>query len=185
MSPTVLTNEDRSALLAVARTSIAEALGERARAAVEVLGALTLERGAFVSLHTHAGDLRGCVGTFSPRGTLVETVAEMARAAAFDDPRFPPLRAHELATLHVEISVLSPLEPATPEDVKVGVHGLCVQRGVRRGVLLPQVATQEGWDQETFLNHTCIKAGLPAEAWRDPETRVLTFTAEVFGEAKT
>lgn len=182
MRPSSLSHLEQKALLTVARGSIAEALGVGARPTVEAGGALGRPRGAFVTLHTQGGDLRGCVGTFQPRGTLLDTVAEMARAAAFDDPRFPPVRAEELETLEVEISALSELAPGAPGAVEVGIHGLCVQRGFHRGVLLPQVAVEERWDRETFLDHTCLKAGLPPGAWRQPDTKLFTFTAEVFGE---
>jgi uncharacterized protein len=187
-SSSPLTEAQRRSLLAAARESIVSAVGgapdseSDASTAVAATGVLGERRGAFVTLRTHGGDLRGCVGTFQPRASLLETVREMARAAAFDDPRFPPLRREELGDLHIDISVLSPLEPARPEDVKVGVHGLCVQRGFHRGVLLPQVATEEGWDAATFLDHTCMKAGLAPGAWRDSGTGISTFTAEVFEE---
>jgi len=106
----------------------------------------------------------------------------MAAAAAFDDPRFPPLRADELPATQIEISRLSSLCRAVPEEVVPGRHGACIARGERRGVLLPQVATAYGWDRETFLSQCCLKAGLPPDAWRDPATELLIFEAEVFGE---
>ena len=139
-------------------------------------------RGCFVSLHTRSGGLRGCIGTFEARRSLWETVGEMAVAAATRDPRFQPVVPEELPGCVVEISALTPCKPAKPEDIVVGRDGVCVARGFSRGVLLPQVATEYGWDRETFLDHTCIKAGLPPEAWRDGSVTIETFSAEVFSE---
>jgi AmmeMemoRadiSam system protein A len=136
-----------------------------------------------VSLHRD-GELRGCIGNLEGSKTpLHRLVAEMAVAAATEDHRFAPLRPDELRTTEIEVSVLGPLVPARPEDVSVGPHGLYVVQGRHRGVLLPQVPLQYGWDRETFLDQTCRKAGLPADAWRDPETLLWTFTAEVFSDA--
>ncbi len=138
--------------------------------------------GCFVSLHTRAGALRGCIGTFAETRPLWQAVDEMAAAAATQDPRFPTVAARELADIVLEISALTPCKAAKPEDVLVGRDGICVARGYQRGVLLPQVATDRGWDAETFLDHTCVKAGLPANAWRDGSVQIETFTAEVFSE---
>ncbi len=139
-------------------------------------------RGCFVTLHTRDGSLRGCIGTFEESKSLWQNVAEMARAAATRDRRFEPLRADELEDCVLEISALTPRREARPEQIRVGVDGLWIQRGYSRGVLLPQVATEHGLDAEEFLEHTCLKAGLPKDAWRDPETQLMTFGAEVFGE---
>jgi len=136
---------------------------------------------AFVTLK-RGDELRGCVGVLSATKPLVHTVGEMALSAALSDPRFPPVAASELDDLTIEISVLSPPQPIRPEQIEVGVHGLVVVRGLNRGVLLPQVATENNWDRETFLAHTCLKAGLPEDAWRDPQTSILAFAAQVFGE---
>ena len=137
-------------------------------------------RGAFTTLHLH-GRLRGCVGYVVPTHSLYRTVAETAQAAAFDDPRFAPVTAEETPYLEVEISVLSPLHPIRPEDVVIGVHGLVVAKDRHRGLLLPQVPVQWQWDRETFLAQTCLKAGLPADAWMQ-DIDLQAFTAEVFGE---
>jgi AmmeMemoRadiSam system protein A len=103
--------------------------------------------------------------------------------SAFNDPRFPPLTPAEWPDVKIEISVLSPFEPvADPSCIAVGVHGIMVRRGYRSGLLLPQVATEQGWDRETFLSHACRKAGLPPDAWRGPEMQIETFTATVFHE---
>jgi len=181
-----LTVAERRRLIDIARAAL------RARAAGEppdvagpgaTDGALAQESGAFVSLHTRSGRLHGCIGCFCGRGPLTETVASMAVSAGFHDPRFPPVDASELDELEVEISVLSPLQPLSdPEEIEVGRHGIQISRGPRRGVLLPQVATQYGWDRRRFLEETCCKAGLPRDAWRDPATTIQVFTADVFSE---
>jgi hypothetical protein len=139
-------------------------------------------RGAFVTLSTLSGDLRGCIGTILPVGPLDETVARMAVAAAAEDPRFSPVTLRELPGLRIEISALTVPEPADPDLVEVGRHGLIVTRGSHKGLLLPQVASEWGWDRVQFLNQTCRKAGLPAGAWREPGTLVEWFEAEVWGE---
>lgn len=183
MEPTdKLTEEDRNQLLQTARRTLQEHLASGRRLALDAGSpALQQERGAFVTLHKH-GQLRGCIGTFEAQGRLQETVQRMVIAAATTDPRFPSVTADELPELDLEISVLSPLREISAEEVEVGTHGIYITRGFRRGVLLPQVATDHGWDRETFLNHTCIKAGLPTSAWREPDTIIEAFSAEVFGE---
>jgi AmmeMemoRadiSam system protein A len=113
---------------------------------------------------------------------LWEAVRENAIAAAFRDPRFPPLGPEELDQVLIEISALTPLRTARPEDVEVGRDGVLVEHGASRGLLLPQVATEYGWSREEFLDHTCRKAGLPAGSWKDSGTVISLFSAEVFGE---
>jgi AmmeMemoRadiSam system protein A len=181
MKPCPLTEPEKRALLGLARSTIASWLGRPdAPPADDALP--DGNGGAFVSLHRR-GTLRGCIGTFATDQPVVATVRDMAVAAASSDPRFPPLGADELDDVDLEISVLSPRWRATSiDEIQVGVHGLSIQRGAHRGVLLPQVATRFGWDRETFLEETCRKAGLPADAWRDPATRLELFTAEVFAE---
>lgn len=126
--------------------------------------------------------MRGCIGTIRPESPLIQAVAEMARAAATSDLRFNSVTPREVEDLQIEISVLTPAEPVTEfGEIEIGVHGLIVEQGQRRGLLLPQVAPEWGWDREEFLEHTCIKAGLPRDAWRQG-ARVLRFSAEVFGE---
>ncbi len=178
-----LTAEERALLLRTARQAIADRLQGARSAPAEAPGErLAARAGAFVSLHAR-GDLRGCIGTFVGRRPLVQTVQEMAVSAAFGDPRFPPLGAEELAGVALEISVLSPLrEIRDVGEIEVGRHGLYVTRGPRSGVLLPQVASEYGWDREEFLAHTCTKAGLPRDAWREPGTKIEVFEAQVFGE---
>jgi AmmeMemoRadiSam system protein A len=139
--------------------------------------------GAFVTLHTNRGDLRGCIGSIQAVAPLCDAVVSNAINAAFRDPRFYPVQREELAELQIEISVMSPIEPvANVEEIEVGRDGLIISRGSRAGLLLPQVATEYAWDRETFLQQTCVKAGLPPDAWRSPETRIERFSAEVFGE---
>ncbi len=139
-------------------------------------------RGLFVTL-TIAGQLRGCIGTLAPEGDVTRVAAEFARRAAFEDPRFPPLESEELPRCRVEISVLGVPETIEgPDDVVIGRDGLIVEGRGRRGLLLPQVATEWGFDAARFLAESCRKAGLPPDAWRDPAVRVWRFQAEVFGE---
>jgi hypothetical protein len=138
--------------------------------------------GAFVTLFNRH-ELRGCIGTCAPSRPLFETVIEMTEAAATRDRRVPPVRAEELEQIHIDISVLSPLERSDrPLALEVGKHGLHVVRECNRGVLLPQVAVENGWDMKTFLEQTCVKANLPKEAWGWPDTVVSSFTALVIEE---
>jgi len=172
--------EERATLLRLAHRSIESALEGLEVELVPPNEHLAEHRGAFTTLHRN-GKLRGCIGYVFPTQSLFRTVADTARAAAFEDPRFPPVDEEEAPGLKVEISVLSLLRPAAPEQVVVGKHGLVVQQGSRRGLLLPQVPVEWHWDRETFLTQTCLKAGLPADAWmRGAQLQV--FTAEVFGE---
>ncbi len=141
-------------------------------------------RGVFTTLYLPADlerQLRGCVGYAAPIAPLYRAVAETARAAAFEDSRFLPVTKEEAPRLEVSLSVLSRLFPIHPEAVEVGRHGLVVSDGARRGLLLPQVPVEHGWDRETFLQQTCRKAGLPVDAWRKAAT-IEAFTAEVFGD---
>ena len=138
--------------------------------------------GAFVSLHKQGG-LRGCIGTFIGLRPLVNTVQEMAISASLNDPRFPPVSEDELKEIDIEISVLSPLrEIKDLSEIEVGRHGIYITRGYLSGVLLPQVATEYAWDRDTFLQHTCQKAGLPPDAWKQEGTKIEIFSAQVFGE---
>ena len=139
-----------------------------------------LASGAFVSIHRQ-GTLRGCLGRLEPL-PLTVVVAQLARAVADSDPRFAAVAAEELAEIEIEISVLTPeREIHSPAEIDVGRHGLIVELHARRGLLLPQVATERGWDRVTFLEHTCLKAGLPRGAWQQG-ARMFVFEALVFGE---
>jgi uncharacterized protein len=176
----MLSKETREALKELARRAVAAAARGDPPPRPPQLQDAPLRCGAFVSLH-RGGALRGCIGTFQPRGALAETVIEMARAASLSDPRFAPLRPDELADLEIEISVLSPLVPCDdPAAIEVGRHGLEIVLGRHSGVLLPQVASEYGWSREQFLAHLCLKAGLPTDAWKSPEAKLYTFEAEVF-----
>ena len=181
----MLTQEQRRRLLRIARESIEAVLdGRRPELDPSLLDPdLTRPSGAFVSLHTAEGDLRGCIGSIEPVAPLCEAVASNAVNAAFRDPRFYPLRRDELATLHLEISVMSPIEIVTSvEEIEVGRHGLIIRHRGRAGLLLPQVAIEYEWDRETFLAQTCVKAGLAPGSWRAEECRIERFSAEVFSE---
>ena len=137
-------------------------------------------RGAFVTINKK-GSLRGCIGHIKGVKPLYKSVEEMAAAAAFQDPRFPPVTKNELKDLDIEISVLTPFEQITDVNkIEVGKHGLYIERGFYSGLLLPQVATEYGWDRDTFLEHTCRKAGLPTDAWKDKDTRIYIFSADIF-----
>lgn len=179
-----LTAEERAELMRVARQSLEEHFAGRGPLRPEpTTPTLGENRGAFVTLHrARGGDLRGCVGMMRSEESLVRTVARMAVSAAVDDGRFEPVTAKELPELQIEISALGPLRPIRPEEVEVGRHGLLISHRGRRGVLLPQVPIEHGWDRETFLEHTCLKAGLTPGTWRDKDVELLGFTAEVFGE---
>jgi AmmeMemoRadiSam system protein A len=172
---------DARALTGLARAAIAAALGTPAEAPPDS-PLLDARRGAFVTL-TLRRRLRGCVGRTQWNERVRIVVPEMARAAAFEDPRFPPLTAGELALVSIEVSLLSrPVRVASPQDVVTGTHGVIVSAGGRRGLLLPQVAIEWNWSREELLAHACEKAALDRDAWRHPSTRVETFTADVFAE---
>ena len=138
-------------------------------------------RGAFVTLKIE-GRLRGCIGHVIGVAPLWRAVRDNAIAAAFEDPRFSPLQPEEIDHTHIEISALTPLQRVDFHDVNVGRDGILLERGLARGLLLPQVAAEFGWDRETFLDHTCRKAGLEPGCWRHPDTVISVFSAQVFGE---
>ena len=137
-------------------------------------------RGTFTSLYLR-GELRGCVGYVLARYPVYRTVAETARAAAFDDNRFPPVTKEEAPHLAIELSILSLAKPIHAHEIEIGRHGLNVNWHGRRGLLLPQVPVEHGWDRITFLEQTCCKAGLPLDAW-EHGAMIEAFTAEVFGD---
>jgi AmmeMemoRadiSam system protein A len=174
---------ERQGLLRHAREAIAAHLCGRKASLPPASGGLGAARGAFVTLRRRAdGELRGCIGRIDADEPLVETVSAMAVAAAAHDSRFAPVSAGELDSLRIEISVLSKLAPIRPSEVEVGRHGLQVRGGGRRGVLLPQVPAERGWDREAYLGATCEKAGLPADAWRRDDVEIQAFRATVFRE---
>lgn len=172
--------QERALLLRLAHESIVSTFEDRTISLDPPSQHLAEPRGAFTSLYV-AGQLHGCVGYVFPVASLYRTIAETARAAAFEDTRFPALRKHETAALEVSISVLSPLQPVRAEQIEVGRHGLLVSLRGNRGLLLPQVPVEHGWDRVQFLEQTCRKAGLPTDAWQAGAT-LEAFTAEVFGE---
>lgn len=179
----MLNPSQQKELLKLARESIKQHLAEQDLPThLQADPALQALAGAFVSLHQD-GELRGCIGTFSADRPLAEVVQDMARAAATGDPRFPAMEAESLDAVDIEISVLSPRRLIEdPKQVEVGTHGIFITRDFYSGVLLPQVATEYGWNREEFLAQTCLKAGLPPEAWKDPKTSIEVFSAQVFGE---
>jgi hypothetical protein len=179
MSP--LNEPEQADLLRWARQALEEAVRHGHLSAIPVpSGPASEPCGAFVTLQK-GGRLRGCIGYVEAQKPLVTTVRECAVAAGLRDPRFEPVTPRELPGLRLEISVLSPLEDIAPEKIEVGRHGLLISRGGQRGLLLPQVAVEWKWDRERFLAETCLKAGLPPDAWRYG-ARIQAFTAQVFEE---
>jgi AmmeMemoRadiSam system protein A len=173
-------------LLRLARDTLEAHLGARPTPALPEAAGAAVQRGAFVSITRH-GALRGCIGHMADDRPLGDVVREMTVAAARDDPRFAPVAPEELPGLALEISVLTPLvpllpTPVDPRSIVVGRDGLVVRRARHVGLLLPQVATEYHWGPDAFLAAACRKAGLPPDAWREPDTEVLTFQADVFGE---
>src|ERR1700688_1057592 len=172
--------EERKLLLQIAHESILSFLEGQDISLPAPSSHLAEPRGVFTTLNV-AGKLRGCVGFPTPVLPVYRAVMETARAAACEDPRFQPISLQEARALHISISVLSPLQPVSPDEIIIGRHGLVISKGAQRGLLLPQVPAEQGWDRITFLEQTCLKAGLSPDAWLSG-TRVETFTAEVFGD---
>jgi AmmeMemoRadiSam system protein A len=178
----MLTETQRHALVDLARRSVVAQVTHQRFEPLPLDAPLPEASGAFVTIKRR-GELRGCLGTLQCRRGLAEEVARCAADAASEDPRFPHVAEEELPELNIEVSVLGPLEEIVPDpaNVVVGRHGLVAEQGLRRGLLLPQVATEWGWTPDQFLRQTCVKAGLPADAWRQG-ARIYRFEAEVFGE---
>lgn len=176
-----LSDEDKSTLHKIALTSIKNRLKSKETSLSTPDSKILQEnRGAFVSLHRR-GKLRGCIGFIQGVKPLYQTIHEMSMSAAFQDPRFEPLKEKELEDLEIEISVLTPLKQVSDiNEIEIGKHGLMIVKEPYSGLLLPQVATEYGWDRETFLNQTCMKAGLPEGSWVDKDTKILAFSADVF-----
>jgi AmmeMemoRadiSam system protein A len=184
----MLTPEEKRELLEIARQSIAHALvrdrgGRQGHVGGRTYtGGLAEPSGAFVTIRI-GEDLRGCIGYIESTMPVGEVVSEVAAKAATEDPRFMPMTQGELARATLEVSILSPLKQvAHVDEIEVGRHGLLLELGRHRGLLLPQVATEYGWDREKFLEYTSRKAGLPAEAWKDPEAKIYQFSAEIIHE---
>ncbi|MEA2015016.1 MAG: AmmeMemoRadiSam system protein B [Thermodesulfobacteriota bacterium] len=178
-----LTRQEQKLLLQIARTSIESEFtgGDMPNISIES-AALQKKMGVFVTLKKQ-GQLRGCIGLIEGRKPLHETVAEMAQAAAFKDPRFHEVKQNELGELSIEISALTPLRQIDDlSEIEVGRHGIYIIKGFNSGLLLPQVATEYNWDRDTFLRETCVKAGLSQDEWKDTRTRIFIFSASVFSE---
>ncbi|MBN2211080.1 MAG: AmmeMemoRadiSam system protein A [Sedimentisphaerales bacterium] len=180
-----MNDEQKRRLLAMARRVITQAAcGQPVSTFTSDDPVLNEQRGCFVTLHNH-GRLRGCIGNFQPGQPLIQTVHDMA-LAALRDSRFvsDPITPTEVGHIDIEISVLSPLERTdNPLNLELGKHGIYIKKGFRGGCFLPQVATETGWTKEEFLGYCCShKAGLSPDAWRDPDTEVMLFTAEIFSE---
>ena len=179
-----LSSDDWLALVDIARRAISSAILERCIPDFQPFpAALSERRGAFVSLY-RGGILRGCVGQIENPGPLADVVARAAINAALNDSRFPTIEADEIAILEIEISVLTAPERILPEAIVAGRHGLLVLRGSFKGLLLPQVAAERKWSVRRLLEETCVKAGLERDAWLDPLTQVLGFTAEIYSERR-
>ena len=181
-----LTDADGSVLISTAREAIASRLEARAPRWPSARRTLAEPRGAFVTLHVGRGPdaaLRGCIGRMSATETLTRTVKEMAVAAAFEDPRFPPLEKPEYAGIAVEVTVLSPLRViGSTSEIIVGLHGVYMTKGGHSAVFLPQVATEQGWSRDELLDNLCYKAGLSPSAWHSSDTRFQVFEGKIFGE---
>ncbi|MBW2055976.1 MAG: AmmeMemoRadiSam system protein A [Deltaproteobacteria bacterium] len=176
-----LTGQEKEWLLRVARTVIeSRVLGRPVPEFKPPSERLNEKRGAFVTLKK-GDELRGCIGSIRASRPLYKTVAAMAEEAAFNDPRFPPVSPQELDDLDIEISVMTPLTRVeNVEEIEVGKDGIYIEKGFYSGLLLPQVATEYGWDRTTFLEHTCYKAGLHKDAWKEKETKIYKFSADIF-----
>ena len=181
-----LNEQDRKELISIARSTLDTYLSAGKVPEIHPASpALSEHAGAFVSLHQE-DELRGCIGQIEPDRELYKIVQSCALSAALDDPRFPPVTAEQLPSLNIEISVLTPMiRVARIEEIEVGKHGLYITLGGWRGLLLPQVATQYGWNREVFLSQTCRKAGLPENSWRDRPVAIFRFEAQVFSEPRT
>jgi len=179
-----LDRDQQIRLLKLARRTVAESLGcGQGETIPDFCEEIFQEKcGCFVTLHIR-GNLRGCIGYIQGIKCIPDTVCDMAKASAFKDPRFASLCKDELDQIDIEISVLSPIEQVHDvSEIMVGRDGLIITRGHNCGLLLPQVAVEQGWDRNTFLAHTCYKAGLPANAWQLKGTKIEKFSAQVFGE---
>lgn len=179
----MLDQDDQQVLLRLARQALVARVHGQSPPPPERGGVFDQPRGAFVTLHRR-GELRGCLGRVDVAAPLSETIADLAAIVSDTDPRFEEVSPQELADIEIEISVLTPeQEVVSIEEIEVGRHGLIVEQGYRRGLLLPQVATEHGWNRTTFLEHACRKALLPPDAWRNG-ARIFIFEAQVFAESR-
>ena len=179
-----LSEADRKSILELARRAVVEAVCQkRLLDEIPKTGLYEQKCGVFVTLHVR-GRLRGCIGVIEAKDRLGESIVRCAASAALEDPRFSSMQPGELQDLNVEVSLLSPMELIQPEAIEIGKHGLLVEHGLHRGLLLPQVAVEHHLEREQFLRETCHKAGLAADGWKAPETRIYAFTCEIAAEAK-
>ncbi|MDA3864323.1 MAG: AmmeMemoRadiSam system protein A [Deltaproteobacteria bacterium] len=176
-----LSHDEKFELLKIARKTIAQKLEGNDFQVKPDSENLNKKAGVFVTLKK-SGQLRGCIGNFSDDEKIYQNVQKMAISAAFDDPRFNQLQTDELKEIQIEVSVLSGLKPIKAEEIEIGKHGLQLSAGFHRGVLLPQVPVEWGWDKEEYLNNLCLKAGLPQESWKEKGVMLQAFTAQVFSE---
>lgn len=177
-----LTSKEKEILLKAARQAITAKIKKIEPESFETTANLKKQSGVFVSLHIDTA-LKGCIGYLTSEKPLLDTVKEAAVASAFQDLRFSPLKENETDRVNIEISVLSEMKKITRiEEIQVGEHGILIKQGYHSGLLLPQVATENGWDRETFLTNTCYKAGLPGNCWKEKKTVIEIFSALVFNE---
>jgi uncharacterized protein (TIGR00296 family) len=183
----LLTDDEGVMAVRSARAAIEYAVAKRPKTAQNLTPVFDEKRGVFVTL-TKMGSLRGCIGFPYPVMPLGEAIVHAAKAAALEDPRFPPVTKDELAAISIEVTVLTVPEPLSgepakrPQQVIVGKHGLIVRGMGTSGLLLPQVATEYEWDARTFLDHTCVKAGLSERCWTSKNIEILTFEGQIFPE---
>ncbi len=182
MSDFYITDNEKIILLQTARTAINSKLYNIDADYKTGTGTLLQSCGAFVTLHI-GNKLRGCIGYMTGIKPIIEAVKELAVSSAFNDRRFPPLEKGEFEKIDIEISVLSPLKPVNSiNEIEIGKHGIYLRKGFNTGVLLPQVAVEQNWDLNTFLTHTCYKAGLPGDAWQDGNADISIFSSVIFSE---
>jgi AmmeMemoRadiSam system protein A len=178
-----LSESDRKRILELTRQAAVEAVcRKRLLEDIPKTEVFAQHCGVFITLHV-AGKLRGCIGVIEAKESLGASIAKCAFGAALEDPRFTPLQPEELPRMHIEVSLLSAPQPVLAEQIEIGKHGLLVQQGIRRGLLLPQVAVQHRLGREEFLRETCHKAGLPGDAWQERDTSIYGFTCEILEES--
>lgn len=190
----MLNKEEKNFLLGLARRSSEYYLIKRNKLELEISELTLLQKdhpaffeklGCFVTFKTSEGDLRGCIGLIQSEAPLIDNVIEYAVIASQEDPRFPPIDHDELEGLGLEISVMGKVEKLPSlETIVLGKHGLIMKQGRRQGLLLPQVPIEWGWDVTQFLEHTCLKAGLHPQAYKEPQTEILYFSADVFNDGR-
>ena len=179
----MFTKEQKDIMLSAAREVVSScAKKEKIKVNENLLELNDEPMGVFITLRKNE-ELRGCIGYVEGYKPLYESIPEMSEAAATKDPRFDPIKEDEIEEINLEISLLSPLEKIdSPEQIKVGIHGIVIKKGFNKGLLLPQVAEENNWDRQTFLEHTCLKANLHPDSWKDDEIEIFVFSAEVFSE---